>query len=210
MNARVAFENLEDAVSAFIQACELETRAKFAQSDVCALACDEKTRARWGMTVEQVLEHLGKQARRGHTTMWARLLVGRVFPPDKRNLALSWSHHEVCARTWTSKDPDAPYRWLAYAADHELSVHRLRAAIRIVSQRRSTALPADPPAYVLDQVEAVLDTFDDRRMTIVFTSPQSLPLKRGMRLLITAVPLESDVTGNSPAALTTRMGAVCA
>lgn len=193
-------KTLEEAVSAFIQANEIESQSQFVQSDVCAAACREENRIEWGMTDDDILAHIGKQAKRGRATMWNRLLVGRVFPPDRRNTALYWSIHEVCAHTYSDDFPDAPHLWLEYAADNDLSVRELRAAIQ--AQNEDDPLPKTRPVYVLDDARVTVDYWDTRQATILFEAGFEPPIdedgeviwpQAGMRLVITAVKQEDPV-----------------
>lgn len=203
------FNSLEDATSAFISACEAESDTQFAQSDICAEACSDANRRAWGMTDEQILEHLGQQAKRGRSTMYARLLVGRVFPPDRRNPALYWSIHEVCARLYSDDDPDLAYDWLDYAADHDLSVRRLRAEIAAANGQP----PAKTrPVYVLDDVPVTVAHWDERQMTVAFDDGFTPPVdedgevvwpREGLRLLLTAIREEDPVV--MPGAVLTHL-----
>jgi hypothetical protein len=156
-------------VSAFISATQDENEAMFDQSDIAALSCIEKNRHAWGMSDDGILEHLGKQTGRSRTVLYGRLLVGRVFPPGKRNLALSWSHHEVCARTWSEATPDVPQQWLEYAADNDLSVRELKIEIQGGARVR--------PFYLLNAANATLVSVDHTRMVIEFDEdkPVCLP-----------------------------------
>lgn len=202
------FESLEDAVSAFIQGVEHESDAQFYQSDVCALACIEKHRRAWGMTDEAILAHIGKQTEKSRTTMYSRLLVGRVFPkpwreaPDNawcREGRLGWSHFEVCARTWSEADPDAPKEWLRYCADNDLSVRQLKSEIALAGG----VLPETRPLYLFDGATVTLDALDDHTMTVYFAQPPNPvwgTVEPGTRIVLTAVVEREPVLAAEPAA----------
>jgi len=180
------FDSLEDAASAFVQSRQDENDECFKQSDIAQEACTEENRAKWGQTEDDILAHIGKQSRSSRTTMYARLLVGRVFPPHRRNDALYWSHHEVCARTYRADDPDAPYRWLDYAADNELSVHKLKAAIKLHDQSSDPSPsipPLDAPVFLLDNELCTVDYFDGQQIHLYLLTPK-LTLTEHQRQLI--------------------------
>lgn len=195
------FESLEDAVSAFIAGCEGESDAQFYLSDVCALACTERNRVAWGMNDGEILKHLGSQAERSRSAMYSYLLVGRVFPKSWRESPenawasrKSWSHHEVCARTWSPEDPGAPVAWLAYCVDNDLSVRQLKLEIKAAGGEG----PGERPIYVLDAVPCLVDSFDAHQMTLFFDSTTLAPTgdvwpKPGDRVVVTVV-LEPEVT----------------
>ena len=193
MNTIHDIRTLEDATSAFIQSCEAESEDQFEQSDICAAACTKENRIAWGMDDEAILAHIGKQSKRGRTTMYARLLVGRVFPPEKRNGALYWSIHEVCAHTWSEDDPEAPYAWLEYAADNDLSVRQLRQEIAAAN---GTPPEKTKPVYVLKEVGVTVDSWDMKQLTVFFDEGFEPPVDEdgeiiwptaGLRLIVTAV-----------------------
>jgi len=135
------YHDIEEVLSAFIQANEAETGALFDQSDITANAvlCFTLDREQFKgqpiydqlrllplMKTDEVLAMLGKAAQRSRSAMWQRLRVGRLFPPDKRNPALSWYHHAEAATAFTAADPEAPYRVLEQAADEGWTVRELR------------------------------------------------------------------------------------
>lgn len=122
-------ETLEDATSALTQAIQNEEETLFSQSDIIAVSCEEKKRKAWGMTEDRILSHFSQATGRRRTTLYNRLLVGRIFPPDRRDPALSWSHHNACAHTWSADNPGAPYEWLLLAGQQGLSVSELKELI---------------------------------------------------------------------------------
>ncbi len=199
MNLPERFETLEDAVSAFIQGCEEESEAQFAQSDVCALACIEENRRRWGMTDEAIISHIGKQAGRSRSTMYARLLVGRVFPRAWREApenswckSKSWSHFEACARTWSEADPEAPLHWLSYCVENDLSVRQLRMEIRAARGDIAKA----GPTYLLDAAFCILEHYDGRRLVLRIEddcpAPDAVGLQPGDAVVATVVLCEEE------------------
>jgi len=184
------FTSLEDAVSAYVQAREDESSVQFRQSDIAARACIEKNRQAWGMSDEQILDALGKTVEHGRTTMYSRLLVGRVFPKQWRedNIWCTrkfWSHFEVCARTWSEADPGAPEAWLRYCVDHDLSVRQLKLEI----QAAGGDVPDARPVYLFEAVTVTLDALDDRSMTVYFATPPNLGghVEPGTQIVLTAV-----------------------
>jgi hypothetical protein len=197
-------KTLEEATDAFIQGVEMESDGQFHQSDVCALTCVEENRARWGMADEDILEHIGKTAERSRTTMFGRLLVGRVFNRQWRDdndwcHIKQWSHFEVCARTWSEESPDAPYEWLAYCVDNSLSVRQLKMDI---AAAKGEPPQRDRPFYLLDASPCMCVSISHDQMIVKFDelNPVRLPDflmaptdETPVRLLLTAV-LEPDLT----------------
>jgi hypothetical protein len=185
---------LEEATDAFLNGCDKESDGQFDQSDVAALACIEKNRLAWGMSDDDILKHIGTQSDRSRTTMYGRLLVGRVFNRKWRTendwcLTKRWSHFEVCARMWSEGDPDAPYEWLKYAVDNDLSVRRLKLEIQSAN---GEGPQITRPIYVLDAEPCDLDTFTPDHMTVKFQREIVIPnLEPGMRIVVTAV-IEPD------------------
>jgi hypothetical protein len=118
------YDTLEEAVSAYVAQVQATEHSKLRESAIAFAAVESKLG-----TKEAVLEHLGNQSGRSRTTMHQRWKVGMVFPPDTWNESLTWSHHELCSRTWSADTPDLPHRWLARAADDQWSTRKLAMAL---------------------------------------------------------------------------------
>lgn len=225
------FRSLDEAEEAFVYHCQGESNEQFEQSDIAAEACTAENKAKFAqqliergllkpdaeLTDQDVLRRIGRRAKKGKTTMWGRLLVGRMMPPGLKNDFfpdgvreslpddIYWSHCLNAAQTWTEDDPDAPYWWLREACAQGWSSHRLNREIQAKGGK-----PADTRAiFMLDNVEATLDHYDDQQMTVFFKIPPALPQLDdgsifcptvGMRLIVTAV-WEPSIAETSPADL---------
>lgn len=165
---------LEEAVDSFQAGKDKESEGKFDQSDTAARTCIARNREAWGMVDEDILKHIGTQTDTGQTTMWGRLLVGRVFPRHWREApehawcqSKHWSHFEVCARQWCEDDPDAPVAWLRYCVDNDLSVRRLKAEIKAAGGD-----PTHPrPVYLLDAEMTTIEALTSDYITLRFDRP---------------------------------------
>ncbi len=182
---------LEEAVDAFNMGKDKESEGKFDQSDTAALACIEKNRSVWGMSDDQILAHIGTQSDTSRTTMYGRLLVGRVFNKHWREdndwcRTKHWSHFEVCARQWTEDDPEAPVEWLKYCVDNDLSVRRLKSEIALAN---GGPPKPDRPVYILDAAPCTLVSMDQHQMSVLFEHEITVadPIPPGIRLVVTAV-----------------------
>lgn len=189
---------LDEAVDAFNMAKDQESDAQFDQSDTAARACVEFNRRAWGMTDAQILRHMGEQTDTSQSTLRARLLVGRVFPKEKREAPENawcrvkrWTHFEVCARMYSDETPNAPWEWLEYCVTHDLSVRRLKADIEALS---GAPPPNTRPLYFSDAEMMTVDGVGDRSITLRFDRPRAaLELADGDRVVVTIVK-ESEPT----------------
>lgn len=184
---------LEESVDAFNMARDQESEALFDQSDIAARTCIERNRAAWGLTDEDILEHIGKQTETSRTTMYGRLLVGKVFPrhwrEDVRNAWCKrkrWTHFEVAARTWSEEDPDAPAVWLEYCVANDLSVRELHREIKLAGGERPDPSRA---VYLLRAEEVTVSDICPTSLTVTFDIPLAVPLKiaQGDRVVIDVV-----------------------
>lgn len=183
---------LEEAVDSFQSGKDKESEGKFDQSDTAARTCIARNRDEWGLNDEQILKHIGTQTDTGQTTMWGRLLVGRVFPKHWRDAPENawcqtkhWSHYEVCARQWSDDDPDAPVAWLRYCVENDLSVRRLKAEIKAAGGDPNTPRPI----YVVDAEMVTIERIAPSFVVLRFDHPLPEPLvvAPGERVAITIV-----------------------
>lgn len=187
-------ETLEEAKTRQIEAKQTTSMGLFAESDNAARSCTEKNKKRWGMNDGQILEQIGTTTGDAQSTMYARLLVGRVFPESWRQQnewateAKFWSHFEACARTWTPETPDAPYKWMQYCVDQNLGVRGLKAAIKLAGD-------GDPdenaPVYVTFNALAKVTAASQNRLGLAFDEEFKSKVKPGDRVVVTIVK-ESD------------------
>lgn len=165
-------------------ATENETDAKFEQGDVLTVACDPASLSRIGMTQEQLLRECATALGRTRRTLFKRLQVGRTFP--ERNERVSWEAHYLCT---TTDDPEA---WLNVAADQEMTVSQLRAAIK--------AADGDPDrgerVYLCRAADAQVLGVSQAGRDIVLRLDRELEVTPGMRVIVTMAyePAEVQVT----------------
>jgi len=118
------YESFEDIISALVSATQAESGAKWDTGDILVEGTKPDALRRFGMTKRQLLTEVGVAVGRGKRTIQKRLKTSLAFPPDARNDAVSWEAHHLCATT------DTPLYWLQVAADQQLSVDELEAAIK--------------------------------------------------------------------------------
>ncbi len=151
------FKTFDDIVGTLVQATQFEDQSKFLQGDVLLAAVDPDVLARFRMDQESMLKQLGVAVGRGRRTMYKRLQVARTFAPDERNPRVSWECHAVCANT-----PD-PLGWLQHAADQELSVDQLRAAIKAAGDKQPNEIDL---IYLWRAADAEIVSFVDGCLTL--------------------------------------------
>lgn len=226
MDTPGVYASLDDAMDDFMRAQSAETAALFVQSDICVAACSAASLGRMGtalgepLSEEAVLRALGERAKRGRSTMYARVRVGRLFPPDLviddlfphgvRDVPpdITWSHYELCSRLYSQDTPMRPYEWLHYAAINGLSVRRLEMEIKARAQE-PPAVDSAPdtwrPRYVLDAARCILDAWDGHFLTVICEEPpgEQVKIQPGAHLIVTVLleavapggPLKEQMTG---------------
>lgn len=180
------FPTLDDAVQAYLKTASGTTKSLLAESDIVAAACAADQKHAWAEDTgqdyddEQVIKHFGMKAKRSRTTLYERLLVGRIFPqglviPDLfphgvREVPedIHYSHFVACAYQWSEDTPNAPYEFLHQAVLNGWSVRRLKTAIKGQGGK-----PAGDkhPLYLLDAHVCELDYFDAYQMTVILADP---------------------------------------
>jgi hypothetical protein len=186
---------LEEAKTRMIDARKNTSAGLFEESDVAARTCVEANRRDWGMSDDAILEEIGNSSDTSRTTMYARLLVGRVFPESWRldnewaTEAKYWSHFEAAARTWSEERPDAPELWLKYCVDNNLSVSGLKAAIALAGDDD----PGDaPPEYIAKNKWATVVASDTNALALVFDEALKSIVEAGDRVLVTVIKESND------------------
>lgn len=220
------FDTIYDAGEQYKQAKQTTSSGMFEESDVAAQACSAEQKEHWqrmhpeltdeDLTDKKILRQIGTISKSGKSTLYARLLVGRVFPPDLvipdlfphgvRDLPeendIYWSHYLECARLWSEDTPHLPYEWLNKAILEGWSVRRLKAAIKKEGPGKEP--PTTQAVYILDNTPVTVDYWDRIQMTVVFDEGFSPPVdqdgrvvfpQEGWRVILTAVR-EASVTEN--------------
>lgn len=186
---------LEEAKTRMIDARKNTSAGLFEESDVAARTCVEVNRHEWGMSDDAILEEIGNSSDTSRTTMYARLLVGRVFPESWRRdnewatEAKYWSHFEAAARTWSEERPDAPELWLKYCVDNNLSVSGLKAAIALAGDDD----PGDsPPEYIAKNSWATVIQVATDALNLTFDEQLKGKVQPGDRVLVTIIKEQSE------------------
>jgi type II secretory pathway component HofQ len=179
-----------DVVMYLQHATEAETDAKFLQSDVLTLACEPPTLEKIGMSQKHLLRESATALGRTRRTLFKRLQVGRAFGPAERNERVSWEAHYLCTTT------DDPQAWLAVAADQEMTVSQLRAAIK--------AAGGDPErgerVYLCRAADAQVMGVSQEGVDIVLRLDRELDVTPGMHIIVT-MAYEPDVDAVKSTAL---------
>jgi len=219
----LSYKSLDEATWAFLTSCQNESNEQFQQSDIVAASCTPEALERFTeqarnageiastewLSDGDVLKTIGMVAKRAKTTMWGRLLVGRVFPPGLSNdyfpdgvreslpPDISWSHCLACATTWDEEHPDLPYYWLREAVLNGWSVRRLKSQIALNHDIEDSSQESTFATYVLDNAEAVLDWLDSKQLTVVFPFAPQMPegyiATPGTRVVITVATIPEFV-----------------
>lgn len=122
------FASFEELVARLIELLQAQEDAKWEMGDLLLLG-----RAKFGGRgyARAVATELGCSAR--HVERLMR--TAHVFPPEARVPDLSWSHHEIAARTQDAE------RWLNAAVENGWSVRQLQQAIREAEGREVADAP---------------------------------------------------------------------
>lgn len=114
------YQTVEEVLTAFSQALEVENNAVWIQGDVLNHAVEA------GFSLPDVATRCAglSLARVKRSTIYARYKTSRVFPPEKRLEAVPWSLHMLAAQT------DDPDYWVRRACDEHLSFADLKLLTR--------------------------------------------------------------------------------
>lgn len=170
------FENLEAVTSALIEATQAEAASKFLQGDILLAATEPDTLEHLGMTRKEFLSWAGNSTGRGRRTIFKRLKVAQVFPPDARCEALSWEHHHTCACS------DDPATWLATAADQGLSLEQLEMAIK--------GKVGPEPVYLCKAAEAIVWYAEGAHLVLKLAHPVEVAAHTPVLVTVMLAPAE--------------------
>ncbi len=140
---------LEDIITDFIAAVETESAALFLQGDILVSA------ERKGYNIREIDKTIASQARMSRVLVYTRYVTSKVFPAEKRNPELNWTIHRICATT------DAPEKWLAVAADEQLSTRQLQEAIAVSKGEAAKGV------YLLDKQPCMVYQNHDGSYTLI-------------------------------------------
>ena len=165
--------NIDDLDTMLVQALDMENGGLFLQGD-CIVAGIES-----GLSRKLVYGRFAYLSRRGLRTAKQRHKVSAIFTPDRRDDALNWSFHSLCASAADLRKPEtwtAAYQWLERAggliADREYSVEDL------ANDMKASGLDpnAEKPVYILDKNIATFLDCDFVRNTITIALGENIPL----------------------------------
>jgi hypothetical protein len=176
------YESLEEIKDALVTATQIEAGAKWAQGDILVEGTTPDALQRFGMTKRQLLTEVGVAVGKGKRTIEKRLKTSLAFPPADRNEAVSWEAHHLCSTT------DTPLYWLQIAADQQLSVDELEAAIKAAGGEPRK----EDPVY-LYRAHSMAAVFGDGGIVVLYEAEDAPPGARIVTVTMLEYPNDQPI-----------------
>ncbi len=168
--------NIDDLDTMLVQALDMENGGLFLQGDCIVTGIES------GLSRKLVYGRFAYLSRRGLRTAKQRHKVSAIFTPDRRDDALNWSFHSLCASAADLRKPEtwtAAYQWLERAGgliadDREYSVEDLANDMKASGLNPN----AEKPIYIADKDSAILISADTNTREITLKFEDLEPFKK--------------------------------